>query len=125
MKEVLETLKKENFMLGILTSNSKDNVQEFLKKNDMDVFDWVYAERSLFGKARKLDKIIKKQKLKKEETIYVADEIRDIEAAKKSQIKIMAVTWGFNAKAGLAKYRPDFLLDHPKELLTTLDIATT
>jgi len=121
MRDVLLALKRENYILGILTSNSKANVRTFLEKNDIAIFDWIYSERSLFGKARKLKKIIRKQKLDKKEVIYIGDEIRDIEAAKKSQIKIMAVSWGFNTVEGLEKYHPDFLLTEPKDILTSLE----
>ncbi|PSB03825.1 HAD family hydrolase, partial [Merismopedia glauca] len=49
--------------------------------------------------------------------IYVGDETRDIEAARKSKIKAIAVCWGFNFREILAKYKPDFLIDRPSQLL--------
>ena len=39
---------------------------------------------------------------------YVCDEIRDIEAARKSKIKSIAVTWGYNSKEALEKEKARF-----------------
>jgi phosphoglycolate phosphatase len=59
---------------------------------------------------------LKQQNLRLEQAIYVGDEIRDIEAAKRSNIKVIAVSWGFNSKEILAQHEPDFLIDEPKQL---------
>jgi phosphoglycolate phosphatase-like HAD superfamily hydrolase len=50
----------------------------------------------------------------------VGDETRDIEAAKKSHIKVIAVSWGFNSRQVLEKYSPDFLIDYPGELIDVI-----
>jgi len=47
---------------------------------------------------------------------YVCDEVRDIEAARKSGISSIAVTWGYNTKDALIKENPDFLANTPDEL---------
>jgi phosphoglycolate phosphatase len=59
--EVLEQLKKKNINLGILTTNSKANVEEFLKANKIHYFDFIYHGSSLFGKDILLNKMIKKR----------------------------------------------------------------
>jgi phosphoglycolate phosphatase len=66
---------------------------------------------------RVLTQVLKKQKIDKTEAIYVGDEIRDIEAAQKVGMKIISVTWGFNAKESLQKFHPDALADTPDEFL--------
>ena len=50
----------------------------------------------------------------------MGDETRDVEAAKKANIKVVAVTWGFNSPEALAKENPDFLINHPSELLEVI-----
>ncbi len=55
-----------------------------------------------------------------EEVIYVGDETRDIEAAKKINSKVIAVSWGFNTKEALARHNPDFLIHQPSELLDVM-----
>ena len=117
IRDILFILKNKGYMLGILTSNSKENVQSFIDKNDLDFFSLIFSERSLFGKSNVIKTILKNQNLKPEEVIYVGDETRDIEAAKRNNIQIIAVCWGFNSKKILQKQYPDFLIEEPKELI--------
>jgi phosphoglycolate phosphatase len=117
MQEALASLKQKNYYLGIITSNLPENVVQFLKKNELDqYFDFVYSANSLFGKHKTINKAIRKHQLLQEKIIYVGDETRDIEAAKKSNVKVAAVTWGFNSASVLSKYNPDFILDQPQQL---------
>ncbi len=101
---------------GILSSNTQENVKQFLDKNELDFFDFVRTGKSVFGKSHMINKIIKQRKVRKSDVFYVCDEVRDIEAAKKSGIKSVAVTWGYNTKDALIKENPDFIVDTPEEL---------
>ena len=117
---LLELHKDENSGLGILTSNTRENVTEFLERNEMNLFDFIYTGKSVFGKSRMINKIIKHRNLNKNNVLYVCDEIRDLEAARKSGIQSIAVTWGYNAKNALMKESPDFLANNPAELRSIL-----
>ncbi|HEY9670879.1 MAG TPA: HAD-IA family hydrolase [Waterburya sp.] len=121
IKEALIHLKNEGNCLGILTSNSEQNVRLFLNKQGMqDLFSFVYSETSIFSKDRSLKKLMKKNNLKPEDIIYVGDETRDIEASKRIYIKVIAVSWGFNSGEVLTKHNPDFLIHQPSELIEVL-----
>lgn len=121
IKETISELKKEGYSLGILSSNSQENVLWFLKKYQLDsYFDFVDGGSGFFGKARKIKKLLKKNKLKRDEVVYIGDETRDITAAQKNKIRVISVTWGVNPRKVLTKYRPDWLADNPKELLKIL-----
>lgn len=123
IKEALMQLKNDGHCLGILTSNSEENVMLFLKKHGMqDLFTFIHSETSLFGKDKSLRKFMIKNNFFPEEVIYVGDETRDIEASKKIKIKVIAVGWGFNSGEVLAKHNPDFLIVHPSELIEVLQI---
>ncbi len=117
IRDVLFILKNKGYILGILTSNSNENVTSFIDKNDLNFFSLIFSERSLFGKSSIIKTILKNQNLKPEEVIYVGDETRDIEAAKRNNVQIIAVCWGFNSKKILQKHNPDFLIEEPKEIL--------
>lgn len=106
----------EYFRLGILSSNTQENVKQFLHKNELDFFDFIYTGKSVFGKSHIINKIIKQRKISKSDVFYVCDEVRDIEAAQKSGIQSIAVTWGYNTKDALQKENPDFLVDTLDEL---------
>ena len=120
IEEALHDLKAKGFVLGIVSSNNSKNIAAFLKKNNLLFFDFIQSESSIFGKARVLHNVLKKHKIDKNKAIYVGDEIRDIEAAKKVGIKIISVSWGFNDSKGLEKYHPDALIDKPSQLLSSI-----
>ena len=109
-------LKNMGIKTAIITSNSKINVEIFLKEHDADIFDFIESS-SMFGKETKMKKVIKKEKIKLDELLYVGDEIRDINAAKNTGIDIASVAWGYNAVESLKKHRPDYLIYEPSELL--------
>ncbi|MBE9010850.1 HAD hydrolase-like protein [Pseudanabaenaceae cyanobacterium LEGE 13415] len=118
MKETLLELKRQGNVLGIVSTNSVKNIQEFLRvQNLSSTFDVVSANYSLFGKSRLIQKIIRQQKLQPNQLYYVGDETRDIEAAKQSGVNSIAVTWGINSAEILLEQDPNFLVNHPKELL--------
>ena len=52
--------------------------------------------------------------------IYIGDETRDIEAAHDAKIKIIAVTWGLNSRQILTKYKPEWLVNAPDDVITVL-----
>lgn len=121
IKEVILELKNQGNQLGIITSNSKENVSIFLRSNEFqEIFDFIYSGTTLMGKSKVLKSFLKKQNLKPEEVVYVGDETRDIDAAKKSHVKIIAVSWGFNSQKVLAEHSPDFLIEQPDELLEVI-----
>jgi len=120
MKDVLLELKKKGLVLGIMSTNGEENIRKFLKHNGIELFDYVVGKGSLFGKSGIIKSILRKRKLKKEDVLYVGDEVRDIEACHKLGIKIIAVAWGFNNEKLLKKNKPDFLIKKPKDFLKVL-----
>jgi len=117
IKEVLLEFKKLGFQLGIITSNSRENVLASLEINGLQgIFTFIYSG-STFGKHKVIKRWLKKERINAEEVIYVGDETRDIDAAKKTGIKIIAVSWGFNSQSALAAQNPDFLIERPQELI--------
>jgi phosphoglycolate phosphatase len=121
IQEALIELKNQGQRLGIITSNSQDNVTEFLKINNLDdLFEFIYSGVTIFGKTTIINNALRQKQLKPHEVIYVGDETRDIEASKKANIKVVAVTWGFNSEEVLSKQNPDFLINHPSELLEVI-----
>ena len=118
---VIRELRKQCDHFGILTSNSVENVKLFLAANDLeDVFTFVSSTSKLTGKAKHLRSIRRTFSIQSTDMIYIGDEIRDIKAAQKANIPIASVSWGFNSKESLAAANPDYLLDHPEELLSLI-----
>lgn len=118
LETVLQQLKNQSSTLGIISSNSKENIQLFLEKNNLSYFDFVYSEKNLFGKGKVIRKVLRKFQFDQSSTFYIGDEIRDILAARVAGIRSVAVTWGFNSRKGLKNNNPDYLIEKPIELLS-------
>jgi len=124
LKEILWEIKslglpegRQGYKMGILTSNSLENVNKFLKNHDLDLFDFVWTSSRFWGKNHGLKKLILQKGYAPQDILYIGDETRDIEAARKSSINVAAVTWGYNSFQALKNFRPDYILHSPQELL--------
>lgn len=111
IKEFLNNLHNAGYHLSIISSNSKENMIKFFEMNGIDVFNYIYSSTSLFGKDKLIKHYLKAVKTTADKVIYVGDEIRDIEAAKASNISVIGVTWGYNDKDILIKHKPDYLVE--------------
>lgn len=115
--EVIESLQSNQVKIGIITSNTRENVEQYLEFHQLNLFSFIYSDKSVFRKHRVIEKVLVEQAIDKRTACYVGDETRDITAARKCQIGSVGVTWGFNDKARMEKMKPDWLLTHPRELL--------
>ncbi len=120
VKEVLDVLRKTH-TLGIVTSNSVANVQQFLKANDMAYFAFVRSSTVLLGKSRVLRRLLREERLSVAETLYIGDETRDVIAARACGMDTVAVSWGGNDTAQLQSAQPWALIHRPEELLDVID----
>ena len=115
--EVLQKLKANQHVLGIISSNSRNTIEPVLKRYMLaELFDFIICEQPLFGKVRCLKKLVKCLNLNTNTTYYVADEVRDIEAAQANQMHAIAVSWGFNSVERLQLAKPELLIIDLKEL---------
>jgi phosphoglycolate phosphatase len=116
IREVLRDLKSHTAFMGMVTSNSEENVNKFLERFDLCFFDaWSYSS-AIRGKASMMRRLIRKNKLAKESTVYIGDITDDIDACRKVGIKVAAVTWGYNTREVLEHSKPDFLIDRVGDL---------
>ncbi|ABR49090.1 HAD-superfamily hydrolase, subfamily IA, variant 1 [Alkaliphilus metalliredigens QYMF] len=118
IKEVLDELRNRGYELAIISSNSEDNIREFLEKNQIYSIKEVFASKHIFGKDKVLNAFMKKEKLSNSEIIYVGDEERDILACKKVGVKIISVSWGFDLLETIKQKEPDYIVNSPEEILS-------
>ena len=117
MRKVLKELSTE-MALGIISSNSRDNILSFLRNNRLEgIFRFIEGYPFLFGKDRKITSIRKKIALNPEEVAYIGDEVRDVQAANKAGVISVACTWGYNSSKRLKESEPDIMVNKAKELL--------
>ncbi|WP_281614045.1 HAD-IA family hydrolase [Flammeovirga sp. SubArs3] len=116
IEETIQTLNNIDVELNIMSSNSKKNINSFLKqKNLSHYFSKIYTSSKLFKKDKSILKI--KNAYPNSTLIYVGDEIRDIEACQKINIPIIAVSWGYNSYQALKKSTPNYLVKKPSEII--------
>lgn len=119
LPETLKLMHARGDKLFIVTSNTGDSVDKFLALHEVpNYFEDIESGAGLFNKAKYIRKLMKRNGLKRRETVYIGDETRDIQAARLSGIKIVSVTWGFNTRKVLKRWRPSYLVDEPKQLLS-------
>ena len=117
-QQMIQELHSAGYRLGILSSNSLENVRTFMQRFGLiDCFGFIEAGVSLFGKPQRIKNVLRKQKVSPREAIYVGDETRDMEAARKSGVCGVAVCWGANGREAMLTEGPDFCIDEPDELL--------
>ncbi len=122
--EMIPELRKTTQTMGILTSNSIENVNLFLETQGLrGSFNFVSSTSKLTGKSKHLRAIRKTFSLRHEEILYVGDEIRDVKASHKAGIDCAAVTWGFNSRDSLTAAEPKHILDEPVQLLDVRRIS--
>jgi phosphoglycolate phosphatase len=115
MNNLLNSLSDEGLKLAIISSNSKSSIQQFLQNNQVRVKVDIYSSMHLFGKSKPILSYMKKMGFGRSDVIYVGDEVRDIEAARKAGIEVISVAWGFNTREALEK-RNTLIADKPSDL---------
>lgn len=116
MMDTIKYLKEMGISTAIITTNSRNNVNMFLDRHNANIFDFIESS-SMFGKETKMRKIIKRNKIKLSEVLYVGDEIRDVHAAKSTGIDIASVAWGYNTVESLKKQNPEYIIYEPSQLI--------
>ncbi len=121
MDAEIKALHKAGYKMYVLSSNSAPNVRKFLKHYDLnDYFKRVYGGVGLLNKSGALKKVMRQNHLKPEDCIYVGDEARDVEGARRAGVQMIAVAWGYNDPALLANHHPDAIIKNAHEITEIL-----
>ena len=102
--------------LGVVSSNSEDNVRRVLGPDLAAQFCVFECGASLLGKAGKLRRAVRRAGVSSDQAIYIGDEVRDLDAATEAGLAFGAVTWGWNDRASFAARRPAVMFETIAEL---------
>lgn len=109
------------YTVYIVSTNSEENITGFLEKHGMaDYIHVIHGGISIMRKHKSLKKLLKKENLTESFCLYIGDETRDIEAARKTGIKCIAVEWGYSRPDALRRHTPDALVARPEDLPRTI-----
>lgn len=97
--DVVETLRARGYSVGIVSSSRKDTITALMQQFGLPM-DFIY-QCDLFSKSKTLKQVVTDRGLVLKETLYVGDEVRDIESCQKIGLDVISVTWGLNSKEAL------------------------
>lgn len=119
MVDLICRLEEKGYKIGIISSNSKENILAFLSKNKLGNIanTNVLCSNRIFSKDKQINKFLKNNHLAPSDIIYVGDEKRDIIACKKVGVKIIWVAWGYDSIEVVEGINPDFQVYKPEEIL--------
>ncbi len=120
VKETLEELKKTNLKLAVCSNKQDEITKSLIEDLFPGVFSHVIGTSEKFMRKPASDMpnhIMKSLGVTKKETIYVGDTETDMKTAINSNIRAIAVTYGFRRKEELEIFKPYKIIDNLKELL--------
>jgi phosphoglycolate phosphatase len=115
--DIFGALRGRGISIAIVSSNTKANIRRVLGAEVASMVEQFGTGSPLFGKAAKINAVIRRCASTAALTTSVGDEVRDIEAARALGIRSLAVTWGYATAAALETARPTGLVHAPAELL--------
>jgi phosphoglycolate phosphatase len=119
VEAALETLSARGLRLALLSSNSYRNVSLVLGTR-IRCFQDFECNASLYGKTSRLRRLMTVSGTTAQEVIFVGDEIRDAEAARRAGVAFGAVAWGYTELRSLAAHGPAMTFSSVEELVTKL-----
>lgn len=120
MSKVFKHLMK-NCILTIISSNHSSTIKKLLENNKLDsyVSDILGVEMK-GNKEDKINFLLDKYKVPLKYAYFVTDTSGDINEAKETKVKTVAVTWGFHSFNRLINVKPDYLVKNVDDLITVL-----
>ncbi|MGE8003383.1 HAD hydrolase-like protein [Lysinibacillus sp. NPDC093216] len=120
IKEVLTEIDQRGYKILIISSNSQENILEFLKMNGIHCVSNVLSSNRIFGKDKVIKSFLKGSGITPSEVIYIGDEQRDIVACKKVGVPIIWVSWGYDAIEVVQQEDPEYKVATPQEILNII-----
>jgi phosphoglycolate phosphatase len=117
--DALAALHAGGVKLALVSSNAEAAVRAVLGPA-AELIDRYACGSALFGKSQKFQTVLEALRVSREETISIGDEIRDIDAARKTRLTAGSITFGYNSRGALERAHPDYLFDDYGALVRTV-----
>ena len=135
--ELLHTLKEQGHLLAVASNKYQAATEKIVAQLFPGIFDVVLGER--VGVERKPNPQIvydileakgERLEAKGKEILYIGDSLVDAETARaaasqlstlNSQLSLVLCTWGFGTREQMEGAKPDYLVDHPLEVLKVVE----
>jgi phosphoglycolate phosphatase len=117
---MLRALHAGGVRLALVSSDLEANARAQLGEANAALISDFACGASLFGKAAKFRRVLKRAGLSRASAIAIGDEVRDIEAARAAGVSCGAVTWGYAAPETLRALEPDLLFERMEDIACAL-----
>lgn len=124
IRELLILLHRNGVQVAIVSSNAETNVRAALGPELSSLVQRFECGVSLFGKARRLRRVLRLLGCSAREAVYVGDELRDADATEEAGVAFAAVSWGFSHPDALREREPFALCADVDELAIVLAPST-
>jgi phosphoglycolate phosphatase len=119
VEEMLTRVAGRGVVCAMVSSDSEDNVRRSLGPAARSISHFACGA-SLFGKAKKFSRVMRRAGIVPHQTIAIGDEVRDAEAARKAGIAFGAVGWGYATAEALRQTRPALTFTRMEEIAEKL-----
>ena len=128
--EILHTLKEAGHTLAVASNKYQAATEKIVAHFFPGIFDVVLGERE--NVARKPDpqivwdiveaiRLLGDKAIDKEDILYIGDSLVDAETAKAANLPFVACTWGFCTEEQLVSGNPNYIVQHPIEILSIVE----
>lgn len=120
IEELLSELNAKGMKTAVVSNKADFAVQTLVEKYFKGLFDYSVGEKEGVRRKPYPDSLICALDylgVSKDDCVYVGDSDVDIETARNSGIKCIAVTWGFRGESFLKSFSPDYIVNNPQEIL--------
>ena len=115
--DMIDQLVASGVRIAVVTSNAEHNARAILGPDIVAKIDMFECGASLFGKAPRFKRVLRKMGVAHADAISIGDETRDLTAARKVGIDAAAVLWGYANRSILTALKPDVVFDSPAEVI--------
>lgn len=115
--DLLQRLAATGVCIALVTSNSEANARAILGPENAARIQVYACGSSLFGKAPKFRKVLKKLGVAPREALAIGDETRDVDSAREVGMRAGSVLWGYASEEVLKGLNPDVTFRTPQDIL--------
>jgi pyrophosphatase PpaX len=126
IKEIIKTLYRANYRLGIVSNNSTESIKMGLNHLDLEAYFEAIITRDDVTQTKPapegLHKMLDVLNINQEDTLFIGDTSNDILAAKNAGIHSVMVGWSHMTIDEIMTLEPDYIILLPEHLLNVIDV---
>lgn len=124
IEKMLQDVRRKGYRTAIVSNKLQAGVDELFETFFRDVVDVAIGEREGISRKPAPDMVqlaLGELGATTTDTIYVGDSEVDVETARNSGLQCVSVLWGFRDKAQLVEAGATTFIEHPNQLLRTIE----